>query len=110
MADPSETEVPWVNRPEATLEWEADGVHGVLKFRSPENSELCRIGVTSGPSKGPDAHVPEGNPQYPGWLWHIDTRDDGLEVKVSPSIWYRGHFHSPNPVHFLLVDSLEEAQ
>jgi hypothetical protein len=41
-------------------------------------------------------------------VWHVEFAEaDGEKfVKVSPSIHYVGHWHSPNPVIFRLVDEL----
>lgn len=100
------TEAPWYRsaRP-ATLSWQ-DDTYAVLKFLAPDNGDLCRIAVSKGPSEGPNMTVPEGNPRYPGWVWHIDVDEDGSTATVSPSIWFHGHFHSTNPVSFRLVDTL----
>lgn len=96
-------EVPWfTSPPDAKLVW---GHHlrddlGYLHFIDPEGHRAV-VWVSK-------TNTVEGE-QFAGQnVWHIDIPDEtpGALVTVSPSIHFIGHFHSPRPVQFRLVDEL----
>jgi hypothetical protein len=41
-------------------------------------------------------------------VWHAEFTEDKKFIKVTPSIHYVDHWHSPNPVVFKLVDELKD--
>lgn len=93
------TEVPWFSSPpDAKLVW---GNHlrpdlGYLHFIDPEGRRAV-VWVSR--------ETPIGGEAFAGAnVWHIDI--DGTVATVSPSIHFIGHFHSPRPVTFHLVDDL----
>lgn len=95
------TEIAWpVDPPDAELQWYSplgEGV-GELWFREPGTGDQLMIYVTKGQSCTINrSHV-----------WHIDIFGStvGGTAKVSPSIHYPGHFHSPSPAKFVLVEEL----
>lgn len=65
---------------------------GRLWFDSPEDGNQVQVAVTTGPhTQNADEHI-----------WHIEV-NEGIAT-VSPSIHFIGHFHSPNPVQFRIID------
>lgn len=95
------SEVPWfAGPPDATLAWSEPGVLGHLHFVDP-NGERTAIPVTEGSQTR--FQTDDGTGGSP--IWHVDVAGDS--VTVSPSIHYVGRWHSPNPVRFRLVDSLD---
>lgn len=94
-------ETPWPDGPVAAeLHWLADDPEGYLHFVDP-NGDRAVVPVTREVHHADTARGP---------VWHIDTPDGtepGSVVTVSPSIHYRGHFHSPKPVQFRLVADVE---
>lgn len=107
------TEAPWPpGDREALIDWTPidapgfDGV-GVLCFISPETEGWhaggrCPIHVSRTCGTG---GTQIGDPPHTN-VWHVTENGDGT-VTVSPSIHFIGHFHSPNPVRFRLVESLD---
>ena len=97
------TEVAWfTSPPDATLAWTDRPRLGHLMFIDP-NGKLAAVPVTL--ERTADAIRGE---QYSIPVWHIDVDDQGRTAVVSPSIHFVGRWHSPNPVHFRLVDELSD--
>lgn len=92
-------EVPWFTEPPpARLLWpDGDEAMGFLHFVDPKGQRQV-IWVTKGP--GRDTKTGFGN------IWHIEIEDD--QATVSPSVWFKGDWHTPNPAIFVLVDELPE--
>lgn len=86
-------EVTWAEGPhECRLDWN-EGILGTLFFINPKDGSEDHITVITGASYSTaNCHV-----------WHVELQ--GEKVIVSPSIHFIGHFHSPNPVEFKLVES-----
>lgn len=97
-------ETPWFTEPPAArLTWpESSAPDGNLFFIDP-NGERAVIAVTKGPTRSDrDEHG-----RTIRHVWHVDEPTPDGRVVVSPSIHFVGHFHSPNPVTFRLVDDLD---
>jgi hypothetical protein len=93
-----QTEVPWFDSPpDAHLAWPERSSEGYLHFYGPDG-ERAVIPVTEGPSR----EAPQRGP-----VWHIEVAD-GVAT-VSPSVHFVGHWHSPNPVQFRLVEATPDA-
>lgn len=90
------TEIPWFTEPpDAKL---ARGNHidddlAYLHFIGPDG-ERAVIWVTEG----------ETTQRHGQNVWHIEVAGD--VATVSPSVHFVGHWHSPNPVKFRLVEEL----
>lgn len=94
-------EVPWFTEPPpARLDWSSNTL-GHLHFYDP-HGERAAVPVTRGPSY----ERPSNNGLWGSPVWHID--EDGEIVTVSPSVHFVGHWHSPNPVQFRLVEELDD--
>ena len=104
----SMTEQPWYTvLPDAELQWSGEFPNhpeiGVLWFISPEKrgwhaGQPCAVHVSR--------HVgPQGDCINQTNIWKITENADGT-VTVQPSIHFIGHFHSPNPVKFKLVEKI----
>lgn len=109
------SEAPWPAGPvDATLDWSPievpgkehvyDGI-GTLWFLSPETEgyhagQRCPIHISA--TCGPAGTVVNRSN-----VWQVTDNGDGT-VTVRPSVHFVGHFHSPNPVMFRLVDTLPE--
>jgi hypothetical protein len=74
--------------------WPEGHDHGYLHFIDPDGNKQV-VWVTEGET----TQTPAGRN-----VWHIQVNGD-LAI-VSPSIHYVGVFHTPNPVHFQLVEDL----
>ena len=75
-----------------------DGQHAdlmLLWFLSPETGLRVAVPVAYG-------NAADKTAKYKTNVWDITI--DGEVATVSPSIHFIGHFHSPNPVQFRLVD------
>jgi hypothetical protein len=90
--EPPEAMLKWFEGRPAGAPLLEDGL-GELWFSSPETGDPEHIHVTRGPDTQ-IGHLP---------IWHIEVSEDEASCVVRPSIHYRGHFHSPNPVVFSLA-------
>ena len=87
-------EVPWFGEPpDAALYWSSEYL-GHLHFIDPQGKKAV-VPVT----KSSACHDERMS------IWHIDV--DGDIATVSPSVHYIGRWHTPNPVQFKLVSSIE---
>ena len=94
--DDSETWSTNVNGPHpAWLDMDDAGYEGFLYFHDPVTKENHCVRVTLGITYSTDFHH----------VWHMEH--NGRELIVSPSIWFHGHFHTPNPVSFRLISRKE---
>jgi hypothetical protein len=105
------TEAPWPAGPrDAVIDWSpinADGFDGIgtLWFVSPETEgwhaeQRCAINVSRTCADG-GTEIGRTN------IWKFTDNGDGTAT-VRPSVHLIGHFHSPSPVIFRLVDALPE--
>ena len=109
-------EAPWPSGDvDAELDWtpiEVLGFEGlgVLWFLSPETDGWhaghrypIHVSKTCG-----DGGMSVGTPPHTN-VWRIVENGDGT-VTVSPSVHFVGHFHSPRPVRFRIVESLGDRE
>lgn len=87
-------EVAWFSSPPNAM-LKGDNEIKYLHFIDPRGDRAV-IPVTSGSSD--EASSSSRN------VWHFEMQDQ--TVTVSPSIYFIGKWHSPNPVTFILVDEL----
>lgn len=98
------TEAPWFNKPpEAVIAREGfeegDVIYGFLHFIDPQDQKAA-IPVTLGDH---GELTSDSGPSSP--IWHIDLPTEGTDIAtVSPSVHFIGHWHSPNPVQFKIID------
>lgn len=92
-------EAPWFDRvteAKLTVPGPDSNNLGHLRFYDP-NGRNAVIPVSYGDTESETARCHTN-------VWHIEVTGD--LITVSPSIHFIGHFHSPNPVQFRLVESL----
>lgn len=91
----AEGEVPWFPGRSgplpAALFWLDDSEVGHLHFLGPKG-DYGTIPVTEGPTR---------DDGWPGPVWHIDL--DGDEATVTPSIHFKGEWHSPYTTHWRII-------
>ena len=91
-------EAPWFSEPpEAALYWSTPEL-GHLHFVDPQGNRAV-VPVTRGKDYK-DERLSMN-------VWHIDVAEGSDVATVSPSVHYVGFWHSPNPVVFKLVKSLD---
>jgi hypothetical protein len=85
------------------MDWYSEPPNGYLQghrlwFKSPEDGSNNQVAVTIG--SHPVGVFANEN------IWNIRITKDSYIV--APSIHFIGHFHSPNPVVFKRVETMEE--
>jgi hypothetical protein len=100
------SEVPWFSEPpKAHLIWNDEQTRGYLHFTDPEHKRAVIQVSPDGPFW--DSFVDQNGAltgqRYP--VWGIEV--NGNEATVRDSVHFVGHWHSPNPVKFILVDDIE---
>lgn len=101
-------EVPWFSEPpDAVLHWREESTEGYLHFYDPQGNKAVVL-VMHEPAHYVKTYNSDGTEGEPRAIWQITV--EGETATVRDSVHFAGHWHSPNPVKFHLVDKLKEEE